>query len=308
MTLPSLSMKMETILNPHEWRQRYAWGHIVARIFDVAPDATVGEINALMKATVGGLPDHVVQWHLAWALSELGAKLYAPLSVEIVKTVPVDDDLVQGTDYHRTRDPLPMIQSNARDNCRIDIGEPIISIQRVRLSYYGSIVQTLDSAAQLETVRIVNRKAGTIHIMPSTFDIGLATAVNRPLPYVAALHQGSWSRQYQQRTTLPATWLIDYTTGPTDGFGAPGTLPAALAHYVWARAGLIMYSLSGIAQGGGVASGSVSIDGVSHSIGTTASAMYGLNSAYEKVLQDEVKALDLDFWRRHMSGVQAVVF
>lgn len=305
-----LSVTVDEILDPARWRQLYAWGHIAGVGFQLAPGIPQEELNQIIQKTFGYLPDHTVQWHLTVALSELGALLHVPLQVQIVKTVPVDEGLRRGVDYHRSREPLPWVQSNVQTSYRIDVLEPVISVQRVRLQLNGTTVLTLDTDAQLETVRIVNRRTGHLHLMPAPGEVGLRTSADTLLNYAVNPGGGGiFERSISARgQTIPAAWLVDYTTGPMDENGLSGAIPAALAHWVWCKAGLTLMSLSGIAQGGGVASASVSIDGVSHSLGTTASAMYGLNSAYEEMLRKDIEALDVDFWRRKMTGVHAVVF
>lgn len=306
---PGQPVPIEDCVKATLWRDRYAWGHILSRAFAVHPSATEEEINILRQETFGYLPDHVVEWHLSAALAELGAKLQTRLRVEIVKAPPVDTTLVRGADYHRVGRPLPLVRDMARTYLRIDVGEPLLSVQRVRISYHGSAPEDFVTAEDVaDTIKIVAPTTGTFHIMPAGGIFGFPVMSEGYAPLMVSRRQQDWAYSHSSRVnTVPATWLVDYTTGPV-GENDAGAIDAALAAWVYARAGLTLFSLSGVAQAGGVASTSVSIDGVSRSTSLTASAIYGLNSSFEKVLEDYQKSIDWGYWRSRYSGVSVGMF
>ncbi len=309
------SVHISEVLDPNLWRERFAWGTLLSLVFSIGANVNQAELNEIKMGTVGRLPDSVVSFHLMAALSELGAQIGIPMSVIRVKTRPVDTTLVQGTDYDVVRDALPWVRAASQQYERVDVAAPLISIQRVRLMHYDTALMDLDMSDTDDAarVKIVDSRGGTFHVLPSVSagGGGYVTAVPEALP-LGSFGFGrnlSLSLPSQARgQTSPASWVVDYTTGPVDDIGNAGFLPAQLANWVAAKAGLLLMSLSGIAQGGGIASGSVSLDGLSHSFGTTASAMYGLNSAYEGVLKDIVEKFDWNVWRRQMTGVTVGIF
>lgn len=297
------------LCNADRWRD-FAWGHIASHAIALSPDIATDVLNAIKEKGAGFLPDQVVERQLAAAMSELGAHLRINLSVAKVRSTPLDDTVsnVVGVDYDRTRDPIPYVKAMSEQFLRVDVGEPLISIQRVRFRNYASTVLDLATPSQLENVRIVDRKAGIFHIMPTAGYLQLETSQTSE-PLLVASRFRAWNYGHSSRNnTLPASWLVDYLTGPVDLAGRAGFLDPLLVNWVDARAGVLLFSLSGIAQGGGVASTSLSIDGVSRSVGTTASAMYGLNSAFEKVLDDYTKSIDWAYWRRKYTGVTVGLF
>lgn len=307
---PGQPVPIADCVNPARWRDRFAWGHILSRAFAVHPDINESELNTLRQETFGYLPDHVVEWHLGAALSELGARLQTRLRVEVVKAPPVDSALTLGSDYHRVGRPLPYVRDMARTHLRIDVGEPLLSVQRVRAQYSGSepsdFVLPGDVTA---SVKIVDPATGVFHIIPSGGLFGFPALNDGAAPLPIARRYQDWGWNHSSRSsTAPAVWLVDYTTGPVGEAGYPGGIDALLANWVYARAGLMMFSLSGVAQAGGVSSTSLSIDGVSRSTSLTASAIYGLNSSFEKVLEDYGKAIDWNYWRSRYSGVHVGMF
>jgi len=304
------STHISEILNPDRWRD-FAWGHIASRALAIDPHMDPAELNAVKAEAAGLLPDHVVTTQLCAALSELGAKLHARMNVQRVRSEPLDSTVsnVLGVDYDRGRDPIPYVKSMSEQFLRIDLGESVISVERVRFQNYGATVLNLDTVAQLDNIRIADRKAGIIHIMPTTGYLQIETAAgNEPLLMASRFRAFNYDHS-SRNNTLPASWLLDYTTGPVDNAtGRTGFLDASLVNWIDAYAGVILFSLSGIAVGGGIASTSLSIDGISRSIGTTASAMYGLNSAFEKVLADRSKEIKWSYWRQKYSGVHVGLF
>lgn len=307
------SVHISEVLDPNLWRERFAWGTLLSRVFSIDPNISQAELNKIKMATVGYLPDSVVVFHLTAALSELGAQIGIPMAVIRVKTRPVDSTLTLGVDYDVVRDALPWVRAASQQYERVDVGAPLISIQRVRLRNYDTEILDLDMSVTEDAarVKIVDSRSGIFHILPTTVggSGGYVTTIPDDLPLGAAwLGRGYGLPSMARGQTSPASWVVDYTTGPIDDIGNAGFLPAQLANWVYAKAGVSLMSLSGIAQGGGIASGSVSLDGLSHSFGTTASAMYGLNSAFEGVLKDIHEKINWAIWRRQMTGVTVGIF
>lgn len=81
---------------------------------------------------------------------------------------------------------------------------------------------------------------------------------------------------------IPNYWTIKYLTGWTK-------IPADILNAIGKKASIDLFaSLGDIVLGVGVANKSISVDGVSQSIGSTASAMYSLFSARVKQYKDDL--------------------
>jgi len=303
-----ISIPVTEVLNPKTWRDNYVWGHVTAQAFEIAADTSAEDLLKIMREMAGRLPDATVLWHIRVALADLAAKLDIPLNISIVKARPVDDGLIQGTHYDRVADRLPYIREAASNYYRVDIGQPIISVERVRAFWYDDLVLDIgpdtDSA---RTIRIVDRKSGQIHLLPGFGYEGwpIVLSETSPLAFSAFLW---YFNNYKQINTVPDVWAVDYTTGPIDEEGAVNQIDLPLVDWVYCVAGQKLLSISGAAQAGGLASTSVSIDGVSQSTSLTASAIYGLNSALEKMLETAEKRIDWKWWSIRKRGVQVGIY
>ncbi len=96
--------------------------------------------------------------------------------------------------------------------------------------------------------------------------------------------------------TIPNYWALHYMTGFT-------RIPADILNYIGRSASVNLFiNLGDIVLGVGVANKSISIDGLSQSIGSTASAMYSLFSARIVQYQKDM-ARQIDLLRARYSGI-----
>lgn len=274
------TVNVREVLDPQLWRERYAYGLPVGQSFDE---------QAAAKALFAGLPDETIRWHLRSALSEAEMHLGVELGIEVLKARPVDPGLVQGRDYDRVVSRMPYTRSEESRFFRIDLPiGPVISVERVRAYYWDTLVwefSNSDPAGNLENIHLEWDKSGSLHIVPANMQAFMVTKSGT---------FGVWHTIRLSAEPIPAVWAVDYTVGPHHK-GKPGHVPAVLAHWCYSVAGILLLSVGGLAQSKGLSSTSLSIDGVSKSIGLQASAIYGINSALETALDNATKRID---WKK----------
>lgn len=282
-----LSVPITDVLNPQLWRERYAWGVALGGGSTLGGRLSPAAARSAKRLT-DELPDDTIRWHLRCAVSELELKLGMPLGLEVCKARPVDDGLILGTHYDREVGRLPYTRSSIANYYGIGLPSGVISVERVRGYYLDTKVFELSSEKNnLGSVILEWGQQGAMHILP--VDLG-GWIISVDGDY------GVWWMIHNRASPLPDFWAIDYTRGPVSKHGGePGRIEAALAHWCYCAAGILLLSQAGIAQSKGLSSTSLSIDGVSRSVGLQASAIYGLNSALEHVYEEATKRLD---WRR----------
>lgn len=323
-----LTVPVTDVLDPDLWRLRYAVGtnagtrpsRVVTStntscVFGgTLLEAISGEGDqdqaALLGQLVSGLPDSTVRWHLRAALSELEMRLGMSMGIQIVKANPVDAGLVQGVHYDRIRQRLPFYKSELQSWWRVDLPDAgVISIERVRAWYFGTNVWTFDPGTAPGTlveaeddrnvIRLEWGTQGVAHLLPVQLSAFLATTGGGE----GAARYGLWHTITQHRSAVPDFWGIDYTVGPVSKSGEIGQIESVLADWAYARAGIKLLSMAGLAQSRGLTSASVSMDGVSESVGLQASAIYGLNSALEEVFKRQHESIDWKKLRAYKRGI-----
>jgi len=294
-----LSVPVTQVIDPKLWMERYAWGvsmggggSLVARAKAIAV-AQAGRgaaavVEKIMERVFNEIPPRVIQWHLRAALSELEMKLGMPMGLEIVKSDPVDADERLGETYDREAARLPYTHAEAGAWFRIDLPPGVIRVDRVRGYYYGTKVWELSTKQGTDNmIRLEWGRQGVMHILPINMQAIIVTQGG---------NYGIWHTIHTHQSPVPDFWSVDYVRGPVSKHGgAVGQLEAVLAHWVYCTAGQVILSMAGIAASKGLASTSLSIDGVSRSVGLQASAIYGLNSALEHMLDEATKRID---WKR----------
>lgn len=308
-----LTVPVTEALDPVLWRQRYAHGIVLG------PTTTAARSNAALRAALGcdgspaalqaaasqvanEIPNDVIRWHLRVAASELEVKLGIPLGIVIVKGAPADDGLVQGRDYDRLAPRLPYLDSERRSYFRIDLPAGVISVQRVRAFWFGQLVWTVEEGDGM----LVLEHPGTssLHIMPR---FGVTLFLSAPTAVLPAQY-GAMQLLYNVAGGLPDVWSVDYTLGPVTKTGEVGQIEAVLAHWIACKAGILLMSIGGMAASKGLTSASLSIDGLSKSIGLQASAMYGINSALETRMKEAEEAIDWKALRMYKRGLRVMPF
>jgi hypothetical protein len=295
-----LSVPVSQVLDPQLWRERYAWG---VRLGGTGSSTLAARLRAegvaereVMRLT-GDIPDDVIRWHLRAAVSELELKIGTPLGVEIVKSDPIDPGLQLGRDYDRAAGRLPFNGWQQEMFYRLDLPPGVISVQRVRGYYFGIPVWTFE-ADTLSSVRLEWPRQGTVHIMP----LNLSALAVAP-----GIIGGAWALLRQRASPLPDFWSVDYTRGPiSKQGGAAGELELALADWCYCIAGVKLLGIGGMAYTKGLSSASVSLDGASRSVGLTASATKGINSAVISLLEDAEKRIDWKRMRAYKRGLRVI--
>lgn len=320
-----LSVPVTEMLDPSAWRQRYAYGIALGpssggsgqRTSDLAQMLCRGEgkkslvkeqdklkdAQTQISELVDSLPDDVIRWHLRAAVSELEMKLGIPLGVVVYKGTPVAEGLIQGVHFDREYSRKPFLQGHAKEWYKIDLPSNVISIERVRAFWFGQVVWEISAERDnMDMVKLEWPKASSAHIIPTTMSNVLITA-----PGLGGGSYGAW-QMFSGTSKVPDVWSVDFTAGPRDQYGRVGHVEAALAHWCYAVAGILLLSMGGLARSQGLTSASISMDGLSRSIGLQASAIYGINSALEKALEDATKRIDWKAVRTYKRGLRVVPY
>jgi|DEB0MinimDraft_6_1074348.scaffolds.fasta_scaffold37070_2 hypothetical protein len=290
-----LSVPVTEAVDPKLWRERYAWGLPVGK----DPHDPSDPCRKKLKVLSGSLPDKVIGWHLRAALSELEGKLGLPLACERVLMPEIDTGEVKGVTYDRVMPRMPFTRDQPQNWFRIDLPPGVISIERVRFYFYGALAWELSEAQNnIDQVKLEWGRQGIAHILPLSFQHWIVTQGG-------AFYSNVWHTINYHRTPLPDAWAVDFTRGPVSRHGGEaGKLEAVLVAWCYARAGKTLLSMSGLAQSQGLTSTSISLDGVSRSLSLQASAIYGLNSALEKALEDSNKSINWKQMRAWKRGIR----
>lgn len=153
---------------------------------------------------------------------------------------------------------------------------PVKHIDGIRLTYGNRITMTIPP----EWIQL-DKLTGTVTLFPAGGDLSSLVIGNTGLMYGIA---GRWAH-------APQLWEVDYVAGMDEN---DPTLPVSLLEEgISKRAAMGILNVWGdLIIGAGIASQSVSIDGISQSIGTTQSAMFGGASArvneYSKDIEDRI--------------------
>lgn len=142
----------------------------------------------------------------------------------------------------------------------------------------------------------LDKLTGQIHIFPSEGSAGSLIIGNTGLLY--GFH-GAWQ-------FAPQLWQVDYVAGFDEN---DKLLPLQLLiEGIYKRAAMGILNVWGdLILGAGIASQSVSIDGVSQSIGTTQSAMFGGASARVNEYSKDIEERILPALKQKFSGIRMVV-
>lgn len=299
----SLTVPIHEVIDPALWRERFAFGHQLGYELRFVQGVSTAVVEAAMRDLAGRLPEEVIGWHLRAALSELGARLGLSFERLVCKAEPVDSDLVLGRDYQQSVARLPLEREQLTGYCRIVVGKPLLSIERVRLYLNNELSLTVLPSSTTPTIRIVDPRNGVIHLVGglgrTTLPfIGLGVGSSLPHQLQGTIFTGALPPH-----SIPDAWAVDYTTGPLTVQGIPDRIDAILALWVGLRAGRTLYAISGASQAGGIGSSSVSIDGVSQSATVSQSAMYGLNAPMETAFEEITKRIDWAYYRRRIRGI-----
>lgn len=289
------------VINPTLWRKRYAWGVNLGGSSDIKAaikrcGGTAQDIEDL-KRLVEGIPLDVIAYHLKAALSEVEVKLGISMAIRRYRSMPDADGLVLQRDYDLRSEPIAFNPATSRGFIRLDLPPSLLSVERVRGVVWGNTVLDWGAETSGVDIQITDGQRGEIHIAPSSMST-LYSSFGTLAPMIMNGNQ-----------PIPGFWRVDYTCGPWakyDGKDMPGRIELVLADWIGLTAGVKLLSLAGTAAGGGIASGSLSVDGLSKSFSTTASAMYGLNSALEAVYKEAAERIDWRALRSYKNPVRVI--
>ena len=149
---------------------------------------------------------------------------------------------------------------------------PVVSVESLIAEYAGQPVMAFPA----DWIHIY-KNTGQLQLVPTTGSLSqvLLGGSGVLLPLITT-----------RLSKMPHLFKVKYTAGFPDN-GVPADIVDIIAK--WAVCG-IMNILGDILLGAGIANQSVSIDGLSESIGTTQSAEYGAYSARVTTYQKEIKA------------------
>lgn len=258
---------------------------------DVALTTAVLTVQQLKEVFLSGInltsdgvtpyPDVMFEWGIKAAIEWLESALD-------IKVLPTR--YVERYDYHR-RDLeewglIRLRHSPVIDDLRNATTLPDTTLTRVRV-----IWPSQSAALEFDQRWIqIREEAGHLRLVPAAGSIGtmLLTAGGAFLPLLAG-----------GRDFVPDIFEVSYTAG----FRA-GTLPYELREMIGKRAAFGPLLLAGDAiMGQGVASSSLSIDGLSQSISTRASSQGGVYAARIKQYAEELRE-DMAVARRRYKGIQ----
>lgn len=293
-------MPVSEVLNPHLWRSRYAYGLLRGDRFgqrslaERISIAEAGESNTPSEV-LDGIPTELIRYHLRVALSTLEVLLDYPMGVQVVKSTPVDEGLVLGTDYDVERGRLPFTQGETAEWYRIDLPGNIISIQRLRAFFFDQIVWEI-SDDDPNLLRMQHPRQGVAHIIP----IQLSSLIVRASGF--GLWETVWG--FAMQSPIPQFWAVDYTTGPVTNQGQPGHIELVLAHWVAMCAALSIFGIDSVLSTYGVTSTSLSFDGLSRSISVPTNIHQAAVEAFEKLME----LIDWKAMRTRKKGIRVIKY
>lgn len=304
-----ITVPVTDALDPALWRERY--GFVLQQRLQSTGSSDLSSVcQAILNGAQddeddeGVLTDTVIRWQLKVALSELQMKIGMPFSIQVCKALPIDEGLVKGMDYDQVVPRLPYSMDGALEWYRMTLPGSVISVERIRAFYFNQQIWELSPSNNADVnIKLEWPRQGSVHVLPTEFtSVFLGPG---PLGYGAG---SVFQSIYQLHMPLPDFWAVDYTIGPVTRDGQVGQLEAVLVDWVYCVAGIKLFSLEGIARSKGLSSASVSLDGVSRSVGLQASAIYGLNSALEHVLDEATKRINWKQIRASMRGLQVYLY
>lgn len=316
-----LTVPVTEALNPKLWRERYAFGitlgtgeqptaqDAISKLLGcssarglprTATGKQIAEANATIQDAVKTIPDAVIGWFLRAAMSELEFRIGVPMGVVVYKSDPLDPGIVQGVDFDVKVPRKDFTRDNQLNFYRTDLPAGTISIERIRAYWFDQPVWSISEAdGNADLIRFDRPGIAGAHIMP-TQSATLLVA----MPALGTAAYGSLQLIFGFPSPLPSVWAVDYTVGPRNRYGQIGAIPAVVAHWIYCRAGVFLLSIGGRAAARGLTNASLSIDGLSKSVGLAGAG--AINKALEDRLTEATKSLDIPALQIQMRGLRVV--
>ena len=217
------------------------------------------------------MPDSTIQHFIEAAIAHTERLIDIPIRRKVSSDVtPGADDGSYGGDY---------IRSEWRNYYYAKLPEaPIISVESAQLVFPGSDTPAFDFP--LDWLRL-EKQSGDMYIVPGSGATALGSA--------GILYNGSMPYVFGRTGIIPGIYRISYTCGFDP-------VPADVKELVALQAGVSIFDqLGDLILGAGIATTSLSMDGLSQSVGTTSSATnsgYGARTgAYKKRIKEMTEAL-----------------
>jgi len=231
------------------------------------------------------MTDDAIQRHINNAFADLEHKLGVRLRRTFAKGNPIDDGLVIGDDYDIEQKRMPFHIEEARSYFKIQLPHNNIkTVDRIRAYIRGNLIWTFDpNDFVLEYL-----KAGVIHILPRSF-VGFSGS--------PGVFSGIYGDNVVNTSFIPDFWSIDYS------FGLDVPDPE-LTEWACLTACLVILPIASTAKNPGIASQTISYDGLTRTVNTTASAIYNLYSSQEDSFRKRVQQIDLPAKKQRLRGLK----
>jgi hypothetical protein len=234
-------------------------------------------------------------------IEEAQGKLGIQFARQRVLTYP-DPGLVLGVDYEIEGEPLTYHRTRGGMGHFV-INLPfanIISIERIRVFYGNPLDQSATKALYLVPPEwiLFTEKEGVLRIVPSLY--GIYPQLHTPWGFQGAYDSLLYG--YAYRDLIPGSWAVDYTIGY-------GQIPLDVARWIGLRVAIAVLAQAGASAGvgGGLGTKSLSMDGISQSVGY-AQGKYGPYSGLVESYQEELKCLDIKQLKLRYHGIRVGVW
>lgn len=258
----------------------------------VCPPSREAAEQMVRDSLFGNVPDSSVFNHLLGQLGRLSDRLGIRVQTQRVVMEPLDSS--SGT-YDLIAPRVQHVASNEGAFTQIQVTGPIVRVDRVRMvTPSGSVSKTIET----DRVIVADARNGIINVPSNATWLAVAPR-EAPRGYTNLFNS---ALRLNNLDVTPNVWAVDYVKGPSFD-GRAGRLPVSVKFHVWAQTARFLLSLHGNVTSKGVSSQSRSIDGITNSISLTASAMYGVNSAMEEILESYGDMSDVKFMVRRIRGI-----
>jgi len=207
--------------------------------------------------------------HIKNSADEMEGRLGVYLSPKTIVTRPEIEGLTQGEDYDIAGTPMTYYYRDWMHFNRMETPfNNIRKINRLRMVHGDHVVGEIP----LDWIVINAAKEGILSIVPWSGGLFIQ----------GAAQLGFGIMYYLNRDRVPGFWNLDLESGLDE-------LPGDIVRYICVGAARDILAILSNTLSGGIASKSISFDGFSSSIGTTASAIYSLYSALENSYKEILK-------------------
>ena len=228
----------------------------------------------------------VVQNFLNLALEKLESRLSISFARKRVKMFPIDPGLIEGKDYEVALPRMNWDIQEAKEYLKVILPHSqVISIERVRAYWRNSLIWNVP----LSEVKLRDYKAGFFNIVPQNV-VGWVSLGGFLLPPAIAAISSPLSYMVD-------FWSVDYTYGLK-------TMDGDLKAWVFYEAAMDILTILGSAQNPGIASKTITYDGLTTATTTTASAIYNIYSSDIDAFRQKQQQIDLDKKKQKMHGMR----